>query len=243
MELLSLRLVVLGVHGSIRILRVSVGMMVTPFVTIDLGLSWWTSVRHRDIIGARASISQRAIFGCILRASISIRGATGTSCIITWKVICGLISTSSIGLRVHIIVLLNSLLLVINSLLACIFHSSLQTVFLFVWMSRYIRNDSLDSILNVDIRSLLPYDSLVKIVSIISPPSWINERVETWGAWFHSRESIADLRGNQIHAMSWWVMRCFTPSPVWRCLCYYETSLASTTGENLDISRSSLSRV
>lgn len=79
----------------------------------------------------------------------------------------------------HIIVLLYSLLLVIDRLLACLFHSSLQTVFLFVWMSRYIRNDSLDSILNVDIRSLLPYDSLVEIVGIISPPSWIDKRVET----------------------------------------------------------------
>lgn len=57
MELLPLGLVVLGVDGTIRILRIGVGMMVTAFVTIDLCLSGWTSVRHRNIIGARAYIS------------------------------------------------------------------------------------------------------------------------------------------------------------------------------------------
>ena len=50
MKLLSFRLVILGVDGSIGILRVRVGMMVTTFVTIDLCLSGRTSIGHGNII-------------------------------------------------------------------------------------------------------------------------------------------------------------------------------------------------
>lgn len=243
MKLLSFRLVILGVDGSIGILRVRVGMMVTTFVTIDLCLSGRTSIRHGNIIGPRACISQWAILGCILWACISIRRTAGTSCIIAWEVICWLISSSSIGLRINIIVLLYSLLLMINHLLTSLFHSSFQAVLLFVWMSWCIRNDSLDSILDIDVRSFLPYDSLIKIISVISPPSWIDERVKTRGAWFHRRVSIDNLRRNQIHAMRWWVVRCFSSSPVRRSFCNNEASLASASRENLNISSSTFSYV
>ena len=55
-KMVSMRLIALGVYSSVRVLRVGVSMVVTTFVAIYLCLSRGTSVRHGNIIGARASI-------------------------------------------------------------------------------------------------------------------------------------------------------------------------------------------
>ena len=56
-ELVSLRLAILVMDSSIRVLGIGICMMVTTFIAIYLCLSRWTSIWHRDIVGARASIS------------------------------------------------------------------------------------------------------------------------------------------------------------------------------------------
>ncbi len=55
-KMVSMRVIALGVYSSVRVLGVGVSMVVTTFVAIYLCLSRGASVRHGNIIGARASI-------------------------------------------------------------------------------------------------------------------------------------------------------------------------------------------
>ena len=125
MKMVSLRVSILIMNSTVRVLWIGVCMMVTTSVAVDFGLSRWTSIRHRDVVWAWTSVPQWTVFRRILWTSISIRRTARTSRIITWEVICRLVSSSSIALRMNIVICINSLLLVINRLLASFLYSPL----------------------------------------------------------------------------------------------------------------------
>ena len=85
--LLTRRMIVLIMDCSIRVLGIGICMMMSTSIAIDLSLSWWTSIRHRNIVWSRTRIPQRTVFWSIFWARIGIGRAACTTCIITWEVV------------------------------------------------------------------------------------------------------------------------------------------------------------
>ncbi len=171
---LAIVFVMLVKNWAIRVLRVCVGMMITPFIPVDLSLSGRTGIRHRNIISSGACISQRTVLWSIFWACVGIRWAASSPCVVTWKVVCRLVTTSSIALRMD---LLNWIMMLLKSLLARLSHSSLQAVFFFIRVSWNSWVNSFYSILHINKRSLLSYYGLVKVICIIAPPSRVYQRI------------------------------------------------------------------
>jgi len=123
----------MGIVGIL--VGISVGMVLSAKITVDLCLSWRSRIRHGNIIWAWSSISNRTILWCILRTCISIWSTTSSSSSFIRYIRCYGIS---IGVVRPWSWLCHLFSLLLNHIFPGFLHSSLKAIGLSLCLSKHL---------------------------------------------------------------------------------------------------------